>query len=736
MKKLFSLLLQVIIIFPLTEKAFADASFEGTQNGIVRSSFDLYGGYTSDIAVDGAGKVYAAFNSPNGVYCLENGATEWSDPPEGSDLGNVRAIALGSTNGTAFIIGGISLFRTTDSCATWQELVGSSGDSITNDFGFHLAFSHGALLVDTRNGKLDRSINNGDSFQSITVVSGAQTTEGLAASPTSNEFYVLTKKDNLVALYRSSDAGVTWSDTGKSGDFADVAVDSTNASRIAICTNSGGVEFSSDGGSHWTTLNPPSTSRRDVKFINGRLYKGNSYTDDLTNWTLLGESNTGATLVTPIAVSPIDPATLYVGTELGIAKSTDGGANFTDLNTGIYSVNVQDIAQAPDKNIVYLATVQGLAKTTNYVNADGPTWNFPVTINAGNPYLEVTSVAIDSQDSNRVYAGTLNGEIYYSTNAGGSWTAATLDLISSGDFSAITQTIDGTLYASYRVRGTNSGGVFRSQDRGITWSKISAGVFSIDCNAIAVINNTIFVGTGDDQDQSNPENGVYKFDGTSWTKLGGAVSGQLVLAIISIDNVLIAASAPDSDVAGGVFRSTNAGSTWIEVTSKGLRTGDGWYRTLAFDPKNTDIVYVAHGRPAGTAEMYYSQDKGSTWALLYTGLTDEVPEAMLVDGLSIGSALGFTGFALRNNVKVLAKLVKGKTKATSSKSLSCSLKAGKTALPRQQVSLEVKKGKKYQRLQTKKTPASGTQSFSLAKVKPGSKVRCLFLEAASGQKKL
>lgn len=729
-------ILPIFLLSLLTERAFADASFEGTQNGLVRTSFDLYGGYSSDIAVDGSGKVYAAFNSPNGIYCLENGSTEWNDPAAGTDMGNIQAIALGGSNGTAFIIGGISLFRTTDGCANWTELAGSSGESITNNFGFHLAYGHNTLLVDTRDGSLDRSSNNGDSFTKITVVSGAESTASIAASPTSGEFYVLTKKNGTYTLFRSVDSGVTWNDTGKSGDFADVAVDSTNANRIAICTNSGAVEYSSNGGSTWSTLTPPPTSKNTVRFINGRLFKGNEYSDDLTTWTLLGKTNSGANVLSPIAGSPTDTSLIYAASELGIAKSTDNTASFNDLNTGIYSVTVEDIAQGTDKNIVYLATGQGLAKTSNYLNAAGPNWKFPVQINPTTPYIEVNSITIDASDSNRLYAGLFNGEIYYSTDAGNSWTASTVAQISSADFSDIKQTADGTLYASYRLRGSNTGGVLRSQDRGVTWSLISNGTFSIDSNTLGVIGNTVYVGTGDDQDSANPGNGIYAFDGTNWTKLSGAVSGKLILAIVSIGDTLLAASAPDSGVAGGVFRSTNAGKTWTEVTSKGLRANDGWYRTLAVDPKNTDIVYVAHGRPAGTAEMYYSQDKGYTWALLYTGLTDEVPQSMLVDGLTIGSAVGFTGVALKNNVKVLSKILKNKLKSTQSKTISCTLKSGTTALPNQQVSLEVKNGKKFKRLQTKKTSKKGTQTFSLAKVKRGSKVRCLFLEAASGQKKI
>lgn len=700
----------------------AEASFEGTQNGLTRSSFDLFGGALSDITLDDSGRVYATFGAPNGVFCLENGSSEWTDPPAGSDFGSVAAVATGASPGTAFVIGGTSLFRTTDGCATWTELTGSSGDSQFNEYGFRLAFGHGTLLVESRVGGLDRSVDNGESFTAVTVVDGAQEVSAIAVSPTSGEFFTLINTGSETTLFRSNDSGANWTDTGKSGSYADVAVDPSNANRIAISTSEGGVELSLDGGSTWNTLSPPPTSIPRLEFIGTRLYKGDAFTDDTISWSLLGETTAGADIVAPIAGNT---TILYVGTEAGIAVSNNNGGSFTNTNNGIYAITVQDIAQQADKNIVFLATAQGLATTTNFLSADGPTWVFPVQVSESRAHQAVASIHIDRLNSNRLYAGLLGGEMYFSADGGSSWTMATIDSIDGADISDIEQTDDGTLYAAFHARGgTNTGGVLQSLDNGANWAIISSGFVDIKSNSLAVIGNTIFVGTGSDFDRTNPQNGVHSFDGNTWTKLSGAVDGQLVEAIVSIGDTLIAASAADSDESGGVFRSTDGGATWTEVTANGLRNGADWYRTLAVDPRNTDIIFVAHGRPAGPAEIYYSQDQGVTWGLLYEGLIDEVPAVMLVDDLTIGSGIGFTGISVTEGVKLRSRIVNN--------ALKCTLKSGKSGLAGQKISLEVKRKKKpFKRKKTKTSSKKGKASFPLKRIKNGSRVRCLFITETS-----
>ncbi len=64
------------------------------------------------------------------------------------------------------------------------------------------------------------------------------------------------------------------------------------------------------------------------------------------------------------------------------------------------------------------------------------------------------------------------------------------------------------------------------------------------------------------------------------------------------------------DVAGiGVMRSTNGGASWTRV---GTNIGAAAIPKIAFDPDNNNIVYAVSGR-TGTGDVYRSTDAGATW---------------------------------------------------------------------------------------------------------------------------
>ncbi len=60
--------------------------------------------------------------------------------------------------------------------------------------------------------------------------------------------------------------------------------------------------------------------------------------------------------VNVVKLDPGDPDTVYVGTEIGLYRSIDGGANFVRFGTGLPLVSVTDIAISADGSSVRLAT--------------------------------------------------------------------------------------------------------------------------------------------------------------------------------------------------------------------------------------------------------------------------------------------------------------------------------------------------------------------------------------------
>ena len=218
------------------------------------------------------------------------------------------------------------------------------------------------------------------------------------------------------------------------------------------------------------------------------------------------------------------------------------------------------------------------------------------------PYDEtwITSIAVNSLGT--IYAGTDRHGIYSSENNGESWehlglsqNSITSIVINSNDIifiGAIHKQIG--LYTYY-------GGLWRSEDNGDTFIEIEDGLptnpqissicLTIDENLMISIYNT------------NNDNGIFISynEGDTWEPLG--LEGPFIesLFINSQDHIFVSK-------ASGVFRSTNNGNTWVEV-SNGLPISLYW---SSITISNNDIVYLLDYYNG----VYKSVNNGDNWDLV------------------------------------------------------------------------------------------------------------------------
>ena len=153
-------------------------------------------------------------------------------------------------------------------------------------------------------------------------------------------------------------------------------------------------------------------------------------------WTGLGPE--GKT-VEALAIVPQDPSPLYAGTNGGeVFKSTDGGASWTQANSGRANTAVLSLVIEPhNPSTVYAGTGRGLFKCTDQGNST------------------VQALAIDSQNPNTVYAGT-EGGIFKTMDGGASWSEINSGLTTTEIRSLAVDPRDpNRLYA-----GSSEGGVF------------------------------------------------------------------------------------------------------------------------------------------------------------------------------------------------------------------------------------------------------------------------------------
>lgn len=191
--------------------------------------------------------------------------------------------------------------------------------------------------------------------------------------------------------------------------------------------------------------------------------------------------------------------------------------------------------------------------------------------------------------------------------------------------------------------GASTGGVFKSNDGGLTWSPIFDEQAVLTIGDLAVAPNqpeTIYVGTGEANGGHNnfPGGGVYKSTdgGATWQFLGLELTtsiGRIVVDPTNANRVFVAAIgsyfAKDND--RGVYRSDDGGQTWQQVLFVNDSTGA---IDLVIDPLNPQKLFAAAWeriRPPkfGThlnglsSGIYRSLDGGDSWQLL--GATQGLP---------------------------------------------------------------------------------------------------------------
>ncbi len=193
--------------------------------------------------------------------------------------------------------------------------------------------------------------------------------------------------------------------------------------------------------------------------------------------------------------------------------------------------------------------------------------------------------------------------------------------------------------------GTTGGGVWKTDNAGISWRNISDGYFrtgSVGAVAVAASDpNVVYVGMGEHAPRgvmTHSGDGVYRSTdaGRTWRKMGLDATRHISRIVVDPrdpDVVLVAAQGalygPSPE--RGVFKSSDGGVTWKNVLYVDERTGAA---ELSMDPTNPRILYAAmweHGRrpwqviSGGPGSgLYKSTDGGDTWQRMTNGLPEKM----------------------------------------------------------------------------------------------------------------
>ena len=267
------------------------------------------------------------------------------------------------------------------------------------------------------------------------------------------KLYITTSDAILVrtgaGLFRSQDAGSTWTELDLPASAGVVEVDPTAGGQILFAAAPGGLQRSTNGGAGWSLVLPSASSVIGVavspansSIVYAAIGQGSGpfsfqrSTDGGTTWTVLenvphGELCTWSCFI--LKAHPQNAQRAYrnvncvagrnVPGGLAVQQTLDEGVSWADLfhPVGLYPSRLAGgFGTNPQRWYLgaYLSATPG-GGTYYRSDDDGATWSAVLTLSAGQSVGGLTSHA---SAPDRVYAGITTGSVLSSQDGGASWT--------------------------------------------------------------------------------------------------------------------------------------------------------------------------------------------------------------------------------------------------------------------------------------------------------------------------
>lgn len=552
-----------------------------------------------------------------------------------------------------------SLSSSEDGGGTWQSMAATAfpGQETWPPPTYSLLQSviSPQLFVAATGGGLYRSSNGGRSWQSARTAPGAWPAYALAADRTG----ALYAGGEGPGVYRSADDGLDWSPLSplpEGGAVLALAV-SPSGDWLLAGTDGSGLFSSRDGGANWQHADvlgadfvssivlqparqPPCASHGDCALVRarnglfattdggqtwqkaaaawdgridavtvagdvphwlaatdrGRIYRSS----DGKQWEAWGAGLGRRGAVYTLAADPHQPNHVIAATETGLCLSLDGGQGWRQ-SAGPGAPSADALALAPD-GALYLGNLDGV-----YISDDaGATWELR---SDGLPAAAVLTLAIAPTNPDVLYAGLSGAGLFRSGDRGHSWTPTSWGGASVPGI-VIHPADPDRLYfrvAFERVYSSDDGGA-STQAR---WSGFTTFTEIMSLVIDGRVPERLFAGGTE---------ALYRsLDGAaSWQPVGPQLDGQTVYVVLIDDNGdgrLMAGATK------GAYESDDGGRSWRRW-GRGLE--DITITALVAHPSRPELVF------AGTRYrgVYRSGDGGQSWR--EAGLGDLSVRALFV----------------------------------------------------------------------------------------------------------
>jgi photosystem II stability/assembly factor-like uncharacterized protein len=400
----------------------------------------------------------------------------------------------------------------------------------------------------------------------------------------------------LLGFFKTTDGGAHWTRLTSTPDYCTpncgydnvIAVQPTNANVVFA-----GGAFSTtlvrtlNGGTTWSTLQSAQHSgflHADMHALafsrdGGKLYLGNDggaySTTQITAtspaFTALNSTLALTQFYPGLSIHPTNPAIAIGGNQDNGTVIYSGSLTWRDVVCGDGSATAIDFTTP---STMYAACNQiSISKSTSS-GAFGSWSSAQNGINTSDRVDFIPPLAMDPSRSQTLYFGTFR--VYQTTNGASNWTAISPDLTGGDSFFGVISAI--------AVAPNNS--------------------------------NTVYIGTMDNRVQvtSNAGSGVL----ATWTNISAGLPPRVVTHVAVDPQTATTAYVTFSgftgfgDTQGHIFRTTNRGSTWTDISSDLPNTP---VNALVIDPDAPSTLFA--GTDIG---VFYTTNRGTSWTSLVTGL--------------------------------------------------------------------------------------------------------------------
>jgi photosystem II stability/assembly factor-like uncharacterized protein len=648
-------------------------------------------------------------NQPGGFFKSSDGGVTWK---ESEQLKNeaVHSLAQSEANPNTLIAGTFNtIFRSDDAGETWKQLPTTNVDGLLHVESLAIdprtantiyagtwylpykSVDGGQTWNSIKNGIIDDSDifaididphdpnhiiasacsgiyetkTAGDSWRKVQgIPSQSRRTRAILQHPSVPGIVFAGTTEGFWRSDKGGDADSWMVTTSRQLEINSIAVHPSRPDMVFIGTNNYGVMVSNDGGKSFTPTNGGFSGRfanailADRETPN-RIYASTINTatgggfffvsnDNGESWKPSMRSMPSRLITYAIVQDTRDANVLYLGTNLGVYRSTDRGTSWAPVwapntekkkapatakkgtkQTAAITRRTTPRAALPkiDDETV-LQTQQALNDAGYHLGEPdgkpGPSTtaalkkfqtdrHLPVTgkldaitlaalgiasANSGDDAAGATVIladavnaivhTYDAEKQQPGYLAATNTGLYRSFDPNKGW-----QKLAYGSFDPRTTCVSTNLKTPETIWvGTPNSGVLVSHDSGETWRQVNGVSRDVPVNTIVQDPQSpdhIYVGTKQALFMSHD-------GGQTWSRRGGNLPfGDFTSILVNPrngDEIFAGNAYQVSEVGGGVFRSTNGGKTWARIDPKGQRLPSQRIWALAFDAHDQNVLFV------------------------------------------------------------------------------------------------------------------------------------------------